>query len=205
VFATIYRDPHVEVVDKPHGIAVTREPGGGECVESITGLRAAHRIDRETSGLVVLARTDEGARRLSAAFAEGRVVKEYAAICVPMTGSELTRAEAGTCEVPLGEWRRGRVAIGRGRPARTDWRVAWREGAHAGILASPRTGRTHQIRAHLCHLGAPIAGDEPYGAAPAPRLLLHAWRLVLPWPGPRERLTLEAPLPEAFGPVARWT
>ena len=204
MFATIYRDAHVEVVDKPHGIAVTPERDGRPCVETLTGLRAVHRIDRETSGLLVLARTDEGVRRLSEAFAQGRVEKRYAAVCLPFPGSTPATTDAGHCTVPIGDWQRGRVRVGQGRPARTNWAVVWREGAQVGVLATPRTGRTHQIRAHLCHLGAPIVGDEPYGAAPAARLLLHAWRIVLPWPAPRDRLALEAPLPAAFGPTERW-
>jgi 23S rRNA-/tRNA-specific pseudouridylate synthase len=207
VLATLYRDRHLEVVCKPPGLAVTPLPvgrGAGvpPCVEVLTGARAVHRIDVETSGLVVLAHTDEGAARAGRLFAEGRVEKAYAAVGSLRPGASL--ADAGTCSVPLGDWRRGRVQVGQGKPSRTDWEVRWREGGRCGVLARPRTGRTHQVRAHLGHLGLPLDGDEPYGGVPAARLLLHAWDLRFPWPEAGGTLAVRAALPDAFGDPARW-
>jgi RluA family pseudouridine synthase len=194
VFVTLYRDRHLEVVDKPTGVPVIPARDGGGSIAGLTGLRVVHRLDTDTSGVLVLARSLAGQRLLSEAFAERRVEKEYAAVCVG------TLADNGTCDVPLGEWKRSRVRIGEGRDARTHWSVAWRHDGRIGVRARPVTGRTHQIRAHLCHLGAPIVGDEAYGGPMAPRLLLHALRIVLPWPGPSDRLELHAPLPDGFGP-----
>ncbi len=189
---TLYRDRHLEVVDKPTGLPVIPARDGGGSIAGLTGLRVVHRLDTETSGVLVLARSLAGQRLLSAAFAERRVVKEYMAVCV----GDLP--DSGVCEVPLGEWKRGRVRIGEGRAARTEWEVVWRTGDRLGVRARPVTGRTHQIRAHLCHLGAPILGDEDYGAPAAPRLYLHAARIELPWPSASDRLVITSPIPAGF-------
>ena len=103
-------------------------------------------------------------------------------------------------DLPLGEWKRGRVQIGRGKPARTHLTVDQRIATRLRVIARPETGRTHQIRAHLCSVGAPIVGDEDYGGPPATRIFLHALRVVLPWPGPADRLTVESPEPPGFHP-----
>jgi 23S rRNA-/tRNA-specific pseudouridylate synthase len=194
VFTPLYRDRHVCVVDKPAGLPVTLPRNGAPCMETLTGLRAAHRLDAETSGVLVLGASDEGLARAGNLFAQGRARKAYAAVVTPRPGASL--AETGTCTLPIGDWQRGRVRVGHGRPATTDWRTVGRIGPRCALLVTPRTGRTHQIRAHLDALDAPIDGDEPYGGAPGPRLCLHAWRLELPWDG--GVLTLEAPLPAAF-------
>jgi 23S rRNA-/tRNA-specific pseudouridylate synthase len=194
VFTPLYRDRHLCVVDKPVGLPVTPPRNGGASVESRTGLRAAHRLDAETSGVLVLGASDEGLARAGTLFAEGAARKVYAAVVTPRPGVHLP--DAGRCVLPIGDWQRGRVRVGRGRPATTDWQVIGRDGARCAMIVTPRTGRTHQIRAHLDALGAPIDGDTPYGGAPAARLHLHAWRLALPWEG--GTLQLEAPLPAVF-------
>ncbi|MFN7147189.1 MAG: RNA pseudouridine synthase, partial [Myxococcota bacterium] len=74
----------------------------------------------------------------------------------------------------------------------------WRADGRAGVVAIPLTGRTHQIRAHLASLGAPILGDPTYGGPEADRLYLHAWRIRLPWPGPSDELWAESPPPPGF-------
>ena len=199
---TLYRDRHLEVVCKPPGLAVTPIPASPSCVELLTGARAVHRLDVETSGLVVLAHTDEGAARAGRLFAEGRVEKSYAAMGTLRPGAVLSGQ--GTCTVPLGDWRRGRVQVGVGKPAVTVWAVRWSDGDRRGVVARPKTGRTHQIRAHLGSLGLPLDGDDPYGGIPAPRLCLHAWALRLPWPEAGGVLEVCAPLPEVFGPADRW-
>ncbi len=203
MLATLYRDRNLEVVCKPPGLAVTPLPGSPPCVEMLTGGRAVHRLDVETSGLVVVAHSDAGVARAGQLFAERRVEKRYAAIGTLRPGSSL--ASSGTCTVPLGDWRRGRVQVGAGKPASTDWEVRWTEGGRRGVVAAPTTGRTHQIRAHLGTLGLPLDGDEAYGGVPGARLCLHAWAVRFPWPdAPGGRVEVCAPLPDLFGDPARW-
>ncbi len=181
------------MLDKPGGIPVVPSREGGPCVESETGLLVCHRLDRETSGCLVMARTPEGQRRMSQAFADGRIQKEYLAVVVGHL------PDAGEVDLPIGEWKRGRVQIGSGRPARTRFEVRWRADGRVGVIVRPLTGRTHQIRAHLSSLGAPIVGDPTYGGPEADRLYLHAWRVRLPSTGPDEGVWVEAPIPPGFG------
>jgi 23S rRNA pseudouridine1911/1915/1917 synthase len=191
----LYADRDIVVVDKPAGLPVapTRTRGGGPDVVGATGLLLTHRLDAETSGCLVLARTPEGQRRINDLFARGAVRKEYAAVGIGAV------PDRGTCELAIGAWRRGRVSIGRGDPARTTWEVLWRDGARIGLLVTPLTGRTHQIRAHMSAVGAPLLGDDTYGGPPADRVYLHAWRIHLPWPRAGDVLTIESPLPAGFG------
>lgn len=191
---TLYADDGIVVVDKPAGIGVVPGRHDDASLAASLGLLVCHRLDVGTSGALVLARTPDAQRRLSAAFAEGAVAKTYLALCAG------TLPDAGVVDLPLGEWKRGRVQIGRGRPARTRYTVEARAGARLRVVAHPETGRTHQIRAHLSAAGAPIVGDEDYGGPPAPRIHLHAWQVVLPWPTPQRRLTVTAPEPPGFTP-----
>lgn len=180
------------MLDKPVGTDVVPARATGPSIEIDTGLLVSHRLDRETSGCLVMARTPEGQRQVSRAFAEGRIQKEYLAVVVG------TLPDAGEIDIPIGEWKRGRVQIGRGRPAQTRFEVRWRANGRIGVLVRPLTGRTHQIRAHLASLGAPLLGDPTYGGPDADRLYLHAWRVHLPaWAG-GEELRIEAPIPPGF-------
>lgn len=183
------------VIDKPAGVPVSPTREGGANVEQELGLLVVHRLDVETSGVLVLARTADAQRRLNAAFQGRTVQKVYRAVC---TGT--APAAGGLVDVPLGEWKRGRVTIGRGRPAQTRWKVVWTAGRRVGIEAEPITGRTHQIRAHLSEIGLPILGDDAYGAPLSSRVWLHAARLVLPWPHVTDRLVVDAALPDGFNP-----
>ncbi len=184
------------VVDKPAGLPTEPPRGGGPSVASETGLRVCHRLDTDTTGVLVLARDEEGLRAVNAAFADRVAAKGYLAHVVgPLP-------ETGRCTLPLGDWARGRVAIGRGRPAESRWTVRARHDGHALVEVEPLTGRTHQVRAHLSASGAPIWGDEAYGGPNAASLGLHAWWLVLPWPFRGARLEVLAPPPEGF--VAGW-
>ncbi|MBM3308553.1 MAG: RluA family pseudouridine synthase [Candidatus Eisenbacteria bacterium] len=179
-------------------------------------LDLAHRLDRETSGVVVLAGNREAARALSGAFARGEVAKEYVAV---VRGEP--SCDAFEVDAPIAPARRdcpvARRVVDRerGRPARTLFRVESRRGGFAVVRANPLTGRTNQIRLHLEHAGHPIVGDKIYGMPhdllleslrdpSAPRVLehlllarhaLHAARLELLHPRTRRLLTLEAPLP----------
>lgn len=199
-FVVLYRDEHLVAVDKPAGVAVSAERAEDRptpIVERL-GLKLCHRLDVGTSGVLLLARTALGQRLVSAAFAEGAVRKTYLALvhgAVP---------DSGTVDTPLGEWKRGRVQIGRGRPARTGFVVQARVDARALLQVRPETGRTHQIRAHLASIGAPLVGDEDYGGPPAARIYLHAAELSLArtWPGPGVGTTIviTAPTPPGFAP-----
>ena len=189
---TIYRDRHLDVVDKPPGLPVVAGRDGGDCVADQVGLSVTHRLDEGTSGCLVLARTPEALSRVNGLFAAGKVEKTYLAV------TEGPIDDQGSIDVPIGEWRRGRVTIGRGRHAHTEWTVRWRQGRRAGVVLRPTTGRTHQLRAHLSQIGAPIVGDPTYGGPRADRLYLHAWRLRLPWDVPGGWLELEAPVPAGF-------
>lgn len=190
----LYQDAHIVVVDKPAGLPVSPTRTSADSVETRTGWTPCHRLDEGTSGVLVLARTPAALARVNAAFAHRDVQKQYLAVVAG------TPAEAFTVEVPLGDWKRGRVVIGRGRDARTRFTRRWQVGGRAGVLAEPETGRTHQIRAHLCEAGTPIVGDLDYGGPAAERLYLHAWRLVLPWPAAPSPLPLVAPPPPGFEP-----
>jgi 23S rRNA pseudouridine1911/1915/1917 synthase len=157
-----------------------------------------HRLDIGTSGVLVAARTTETHRALRAAFAAGQVEKEYVAI----TGA---RPVARDCDAPLAQ--RGdhvRVDEAEGLPARTEFAVEREANGFALVRCRTRTGRMHQVRAHLAYVGAPIVGDARYGGAALDRFdgfFLHAAVVVLPVAG--EALRIEAGLPEKFVQAAR--
>lgn len=149
-----------------------------------------HRLDIGTSGALVAARTAEAYRALRDAFGAGGVAKEYLAI----TGG---RPLARSCEAPLAQrGKRAAIDYTDGLAAHTEFAVERAAAAHALVRCSARSGRMHQVRAHLAHAGAPITGDALYGGAPLPEhpgFFLHAARLVLPGV-----LTVDAPLPARF-------
>ncbi len=214
----LYRDEDVLAVDKPAGLAVQ---GGTKVARSLDAMldalrfdaaerpRLVHRLDRDTSGVLLLARTAAAARTLTAAFRGRDAKKLYWAIVVGAPPQE------GRIAVPLarqaGAGRRGgelvAPAADQGRPAVTVFRTVERAGKRTAWLAlEPLTGRTHQLRAHCVALGTPILGDGKYGAAAAVlpgmaeavRLQLHARRLVVPHPRPgggRRVIDVTAPLP----------
>jgi 23S rRNA pseudouridine1911/1915/1917 synthase len=214
----VYEDQALLVVDKPAGMVVHPAPGhtGGtlvnallaHCPELAGGEEGrpgiVHRLDRETSGLIVVAK-DEGARRaLQRQFQERQVLKTYLAL----VHGHLQPAW-GRIEAPLGRdpAHRQRIAVLEGgRPAVTEYRVMEhleQPGLSAGLLtllqALPLTGRTHQIRVHLASIGHPVVGDTIYGrrrgSLSLARHFLHAWRLGFDHPITGQRLAFEAPLP----------
>ena len=201
----LHRDGLVLVLDKPAGLAVHRGPKGGETLmDHLDVLRfrlpnppeLAHRLDKDTSGCLVLGRHRKALAKLGALFSQGKVGKTYVAV-VRGTPAE----EAGRIELKLakrsptrGWW----MAVDpKGQEAITDWRVIARAGALSVLALSPRTGRTHQLRAHLAAVGMPVLGDRIYGREPAPPagplLHLHSRRVVLPLK-PKEPLVVAAPL-----------
>lgn len=195
----LYEDAHLVVLDKAPGdhLNETETSARPALVERLPGTYVVHRLDRETSGVVALAKSVAVAERLSAAFRERRVGKSYLAVVegAPVD-AELTD--------PIGlDKRRPRARRVRadGQRAHTTLRALGRRGPLALVEAVPHTGRTHQIRVHVAHHGWPILGDRLYGGPmvvrldeavlEVPRTLLHARRLELPgWP------PFEAPVPE---------
>lgn len=215
----VFADDDILIVDKPAGLAA--QPGtGAEELNLVAWLdrqrlgqrsatfapAPAHRLDRGTSGLLAIGLSSQGLRGLTAAFRDDVVDKGYLAV---VHGAPA--ATAGSITAPLREMPNPRpdrpraVVAGDGKPARTDWKVVGTFGDTTLLRLVLFTGRLHQIRAHLAHLGHPIVGDRRYGSRVAMpgRFLLHAARLVLLHPMTRAALDLRAPLPAHFGAAAR--
>jgi len=163
-----------------------------------------HRLDKDTSGLMLIAKTDEAHERLAHAFAEREVRKVYHALCWG-----LFRRKSGECRQALGRHRVHRqkmtVLKNGGRASHTDYRVL-KQGPHgAEVECTLHTGRTHQIRVHMAHLGHPVWGDTVYGRPheladgfKPPRQMLHAALLEIAHPFTGKLLHLEAPLPKDY-------
>jgi len=201
--AVLFEDADLLVLDKPPGVTVNEsETGGAPSVADRhrwTAPHVVHRLDRDTSGVLVLARHPEAARALTEAFRRRRVEKLYFAI---VTGSP----EPGVETAAIGRdprRPRGRRVRPDGKPAETRFVVRSREGELAWVEARPVTGRTHQIRVHLRHRGTPIFGDLAYSGVDraragdririAPRTALHARALAIDFGGRRRRF--DAPMP----------
>ena len=215
-----YEDGDVIVVNKPVGMVVHPAAGHPDgtlvnallyhCGKSLSGINGAlrpgivHRIDRDTSGLIIAAKNDAAHQALAAQLADHSLYREYEAVCVGVL-----REDAGTVDAPIGRnpADRKKMAVDRksGRPAVTHWSVLARYPGHTHIRCRLETGRTHQIRVHLASMGHPLLGDTVYGAKrPVPGLAgqcLHARRLSFVHPRTGERLTLECPLPPWFEEV----
>lgn len=198
----LYQDARVIAVNKPAGQLVI--PGRGEpsavCLKEecsqFIGRPAfvVHRIDRETSGVVLFAKDPESHRFLCGAFENRLVKKEYLAAVVGLPPL------SGVIESPLRQFGSGRVAPDpKGKPSRTEYEVVATWAGGALLSVRPLTGRRHQIRAHLTEIGHPLLGDPFYGPPPrplggAPRLFLHARELLFPHPDGGERtVTVEPP------------
>jgi tRNA pseudouridine32 synthase/23S rRNA pseudouridine746 synthase len=180
----LHADGALLVYDKPSGLlsVPAKPPGPADCLEA--RVRAAvpeallvHRLDRDTSGVMVFARTKGAQRHLGWQFERRQVAKVYVArVAGVVTG------EAGRTELPLiCDWPnrpRQMVCHARGKAAVTDWRVVGREAGATRVELRPLTGRSHQLRVHLAAIGHPVLGDAFYGdAAAAERLQLHAARI----------------------------
>ncbi len=180
----VQADKQLLVLDKPSGLlsVPAKPPGPADCLEA--RVRAefpeallVHRLDRDTSGVMVFARTRLAQRHLNWQFERRQVAKTYVA---RVAGT--VAGEAGRIELPLiCDWPnrpKQMVCHARGKPARTDWRVLAREGGATRLELRPLTGRSHQLRVHLAALGHPILGDPFYGdPAAADRMQLHAARI----------------------------
>ena len=206
----LHRDGLILIINKPAGVPVHAGPGGGPNLEQgFAGLRfgwrrspaLAHRLDRDTSGCLVLGRHPKALRRLGRLFAEGRAEKTYWALV-----GGAPPAREGSIDAPLLK-REGRhgwriVTDPNGKSARTDYRLLAQHDGISWLELRPLTGRTHQIRVHMAELGCPILGDIAYGGRPGGRPLLHARSIALPlYPG-RPPVRAEAPPPSDMAWVA---
>ncbi len=209
--SVVFEDPRLIVLDKPAGLVV--HPGAGtrsgtlvnallHHVQDLSGIGGVlrpgivHRLDRGTSGLLVVAKDDEAHRALSRQFAGRSVEKEYLALVVGVPA----RRE-GTIDAPIARHpvQRQRMTVREGgRAARSDYRVVEALRGAALVRVRIHTGRTHQIRVHLRSIGHPVAADPTYGGKALgglDRPALHAARLAFTHPATGERLVFESPLP----------
>ena len=200
----LYRDGLILVIDKPAGIAVHPGPGGGPNLEGgFDELRfglphppaLAHRLDRDTSGCLVLGRHPRALRRLGALFAAGQVEKVYWAVVEGRPPEAVGQIETGLKKLTRGTgWRM--VVDPFGQKAVTNYRVCGIAEGRAWLELQPRTGRTHQLRVHCATLGCPVVGDAVYGnAASGEPVLLHARSIKLPLYPARPPLEITAPVP----------
>ncbi len=214
----LYEDEHVLVIDKPAGLlAVPTTPETADVEDTalrrvreyIRRLRPrrpyvglVHRIDRDTSGAVAYALTPDARSGLIEAFRDHRIERRYAALV-----AKAPRTDEGVVDAPLREaYVSGRRAVARGgepaRPALTRWRVLERFARGALLEVELQTGRQHQVRVHLAHVGLPVLGDSVYGAARdpvrVPRQMLHARTLAFTHPLTGEPVRAESPLPDDF-------
>ncbi len=201
----IHEDDALLVFDKPSGLlsVPAKPPGPADCVEirardGWPGALLVHRLDRDTSGIIVFARSPLAQRHLNWQFERRQVRKGYVArvdgaIC----------GEFGRIDLPLiADWPnrpRQIVCFARGKPSQTDWRVEVREREATRLALTPVTGRSHQLRVHLAALGHPILGDPFYAPpkvlAAADRLQLHAGRIAFRHPYGGARVSFESPTP----------
>ena len=204
----VYDDEDIVVINKPAGLAVqggpniTRHVDG--MLDGLTGAngvrpRLVHRLDKDTSGLLLLARSAESARRLSTAFAGRDVEKIYVAICAPAPEDDAGRIDAPLAKGMAGpDLEKMMTDDEVGKSAITDYKVLAR-GRDAGLVQfMPLTGRTHQIRVHAAEIGAPLWGDAKYGGTGKGRFYLHAKKLTIIHPKTGKDMTLEAPVSAEF-------
>ena len=212
----VYEDSDVIVVNKPKGLVVHPAPGHPDgtlvnallhhCGDSLSGIGGekrpgiVHRIDRDTSGLIIAAKNDAAHLALSAQLKDHSLSRTYECL---VTGN--MKQDSGTVDAPIGRSsadRKKMAVVPTGRRAVTHWEVVARYPGVTHLRCRLETGRTHQIRVHMAYLGHPILGDTVYGAKkPVPGLTgqcLHATGLQFLHPSTGEKITLTCPLPEEF-------
>jgi 23S rRNA pseudouridine955/2504/2580 synthase len=214
-FRVVFEDDAMLVIDKPSGMAVHGGSGISFGVierlrssrEAVRFLELAHRLDRETSGLLMVAKRRSALTALHAALREGRVRKEYLALVKGRWAGGRQVVDAPLRKYLTSEGER-RVSVDRaeGKRSRTILEPERTAGPYTLLRATLETGRTHQIRVHAAHLGHPLLGDDKYGdfelnkslakRGVLKRMFLHAARIELDHPLTGQRLVLEAPLPE---------
>ena len=214
----VYEDGDVIVVNKPVGMVVHPAPGHPDgtlvnallyhCKESLSGINGerrpgiVHRIDRDTSGLLIAAKNDKAHLALASQLQDHTLFRQYHAVVLGGF-----REDSGTVDAPINRHPtdRKRMAVcrpGEGREAVTHWQVIDSHDGYSHITCRLETGRTHQIRVHMAHTGHPLLGDLVYGnKKPYPGLVgqcLHAAKLTFIHPSTNKEITVEAPLPEWF-------
>jgi len=212
----VYEDEDVIVVNKPAGMVVHPAPGHSDgtlvnallhrCAGSLSGIGGekrpgiVHRIDRDTSGLIIAAKNDAAHLGLSAQLADHTLARTYECL---VAGN--LKEDSGTVDAPIGRHptdRKKMAVVPGGRRAVTHWEVVARYGGVTHVRCRLETGRTHQIRVHMAHIGHPILGDTVYGAKKAVSGLtgqcLHAVGLRFLHPRTGEIVELSCPLPEEF-------
>ena len=212
----VYEDADVIVVNKPKGLVVHPAPGHPDgtlvnallhhCGDSLSGIGGelrpgiVHRIDRDTSGLIIAAKNDFAHQKLAAQLQDHTLARIYHCI---VTGN--LREDSGTVNAPIGRHpvdRKKMAVVANGRPAVTHWTVLERFPGFTYVECRLETGRTHQIRVHMAHIGHPILGDTVYGnKKPVPGLqgqCLHAVGLRFLHPRTGEMVELSCGLPEEF-------
>ena len=217
----VYEDADVIVVNKPSGMVVHPAPGHPDgtlvnallyhCAGTLSGIGGAlrpgivHRIDRDTSGLIIAAKNDYAHQFLSAQLADHTLARTYECIVVGNL-----REDSGTVDAPIARDSRDRkrmAVVPGGRRAVTHWTVLARYPGYTHVQCRLETGRTHQIRVHMAYLGHPILGDTVYGAKkPVPGLTgqcLHAVGLQFIHPRTKELVSLSCPLPGEFTAALR--
>ena len=211
----IYEDDDVIVLNKPRGMVVHPAPGHytGTLVNALlfhcrnlSGINGVirpgivHRLDKDTSGLLLVAKDDKTHAALSADLSARRMEKHYYAVV-----AGVMKEREGAVDAPIGRSRtdRKKMAVDpAGRPARTEWRVLRQDGDRALLDIHLITGRTHQIRVHMSSIHHPVLGDPIYGhkgMPKAPRLMLHAYSLAFTHPATGERMTFTAEPDACFG------
>lgn len=216
----IHEDPHVLVLNKPSGLS---SQGGRVQAHTLDDLLWAfarsngkrpelvHRLDRDTSGVILAAKTKPAAGFLGKALQGRRLTKAYLALVSAPPEPRAGRIDAPLLRVEVGRESHMRVAApgeAGAQPSTSLYRTLSATDDAALVELSPLTGRMHQLRVHMASIGRALAGDARYGgaltlaSAPAPRLMLHAWKLNFPHPEGGER-TVQAPPPEDFVTLAQ--
>ena len=215
----LYRDGMMLVVDKPAGLSVHRGPKGGASLEDyFDALRfglprdpaLAHRLDKDTSGCLVLGRHRKALALLGKLFKSGNIGKIYWAV---VEGGPA--ADEGRIDIPLGKLDEDRgwwmKPDPNGKPSSTTWKVMGRTDGHAWLALEPLTGRTHQLRVHCAEMGFPILGDPIYGSAPRQGgipLHLHSRQIVVAISKNKPAVVVDAPAPPHMREMLRkcgWT
>lgn len=207
-FGIFYEEEDFLVIDKPAGMIVhpTKEVRSGTLLNGLAyyfeskgcGLLRAglvHRLDKETSGLMVIAKNPEALRILAGEFQRKRVEKRYFAL---VEGD--MDADEGTIEAPIGKFKDVHFwgVKSDGKPSKTNFWVRQRFDDVTLLELEPVTGRTNQLRVHLSHIGHPIVGDEKYGGRKFPRLCLHSFKLAFFHPRTKQRMVFETEVPADF-------
>ncbi len=210
VFSVIREEAGYRVLNKPTGLSVLKDNTGAPSVQDLYPTQFGesplfvHRIDKGTSGLLLVARAEETRAEFARRFSQGGIEKTYLAL---VWGRP--EPEEGLIELPLAPGRKGKFRVappGHGLPSRTEYRLLAMGEGMSLLQCRPRSGRTHQIRVHLSALGCPLVKDPLYGrerGKPSrdPELTLHAWKLAFTLPGTVETVQVEAPPPDWAEPL----